>query len=218
MFYNGFDIADNNQIRTTVCIVGAGVAGIITAIELTRAGFSVALIESGNLERDAENQALNIGHNTGLDYLPLGASRLRVFGGTSQHWTGWTRELDELDFIKRDWIADSGWPIKKSDLQPYYDEAAQILDLGPEQYTYRFWEGLAGKPRFCNTTNIETGLIRHSLPTRFGIKYKEAVKTSNRIHCFLNSNLINLEPSKDNRKHIINAHCKVLCIAAAGYL
>jgi len=68
MFYNGFDIADNNKIRTSVCIIGAGPAGITAAIELNRAGISVALVESGNLERDSDNQSLNIGNNTEADY------------------------------------------------------------------------------------------------------------------------------------------------------
>ncbi|MDF1629947.1 MAG: GMC oxidoreductase [Alcanivoracaceae bacterium] len=210
MFYNGFQITDGNRIRTKVCIIGAGVAGITAALALSEAGISVALVESGGLERDAENQSLNIGNNTGLDYLSPGASRLRVFGGTSQHWTGWTRELDDIDFTKKDWIPDSGWPIKKSDLRGHYDQAAQILDLGPKKYTYDFWERLAGKPRFFNTSTIETALIRHSLPTRFGIKYKDTIEKSNRIHCFLNSNLVNLELSKDNHKHIISAHFKTL--------
>ena len=44
-----------------------------------------------------------------------------MFGGTSVHWGGTCRTLDEYDFLN--------WPITKKDLDPYIKQASQILDI-----------------------------------------------------------------------------------------
>ena len=68
--------------------------------------FRVCLLESGGLEFEPATQALYQGETIGLPY-PLDTTRLRYFGGTTNHWSGWCRPLDETDFEKRDWIQDT---------------------------------------------------------------------------------------------------------------
>ena len=41
------------------------------------------------------------GETIGDDYFALDTSRLRMFGGTSGHWTGMCRTLDKEDLIIR---------------------------------------------------------------------------------------------------------------------
>ena len=55
----------------------------------------------------------------GDDYVDISASRLRQFGGTSNHWGGVCHPLEKHDFNK--------WPINKNDLDIYRDETMQIL-------------------------------------------------------------------------------------------
>ncbi len=81
-----------------VCIVGSGPAGITLARRLAASGAAVALKEAGGLDYSAQSQSLYEGENAGLDYFPLDVSRLRYFGGTSNHWAGWCRALDAYDF------------------------------------------------------------------------------------------------------------------------
>ena len=38
--------------------------------------------------------------------------RIRSLGGTTGHWNGWCRPLMPQDFERRDYIPDSGWPLK----------------------------------------------------------------------------------------------------------
>ncbi|HEX9876309.1 MAG TPA: FAD-dependent oxidoreductase [Gammaproteobacteria bacterium] len=104
------EVPDGSVLDTDVCIVGAGPAGITIARELTMSSPSVdvTLLESGGLSFDASAQALNRGYNEGFPYYPLEITRLRFFGGTTNHWDGLCGPFDTIDFEPRDWIADSG--------------------------------------------------------------------------------------------------------------
>ncbi len=120
-----------SRLEADVCIIGAGAAGITLARALGERDVRVCLLESGGLEPDAESLSLNRGESVGLDYFPLSQARLRFLGGTTNHWAGWCRPLDALDFEVRDWIPHSGWPLRKSDLVPFYERAQPICQLGP---------------------------------------------------------------------------------------
>ena len=111
MLTDGRDIPKNTRIETDVCIIGAGAAGITLAREFIGQPFRVCLLESGGLEFENDTQTLTQGENVGIPYYPLNSARLRYFGGTTNHWVGWCRPLDAIDFEKRDWIPFTGWPM-----------------------------------------------------------------------------------------------------------
>ena len=102
----------------------------------------VCLLESGGLEYEDQIQDLYSGENTGLPYYSLASSRLRFFGGTTNHWAGRCAPLDSIDFKKRSWVPYSGWPISKHDLDPYYLRAQEICGLGEFVYDKRAWKQL----------------------------------------------------------------------------
>mgnify|MGYP006385050879 CR=1 FL=1 len=77
-----------------VCVVGSGPAGMTLARTLAASGFQVALMEGGGLDFTEESQDLYLGRVTGLDNEELDVSRLRFFGGSSNHWYGRTRPLE----------------------------------------------------------------------------------------------------------------------------
>ena len=67
---------------------------------------SVLLLESGGFDLDDPTQALYKGKTVGLPidptvHLGLDAPRLRYFGGTTNHWSGFCRPFPELDFERR---------------------------------------------------------------------------------------------------------------------
>ena len=45
-----------------------------------------------------------------------------------------------IDFKKRDWVPDSGWPINKKVLDPFYVKANKTLKLGPYNYDFEYWQ------------------------------------------------------------------------------
>jgi choline dehydrogenase-like flavoprotein len=171
-----------------VCVVGSGPAGITIARRLAAQGLDVALMEAGGFEITAEAQDPYVGENVGLDYLDLDALRLRVFGGSSGHWSGRCRTLDALDFTALP-HRQHAWPIGKTELDPYRAEADAILDLTePEGPDIAIRQAV---PRFREAP------WRHSPPTRFGEKYRDPVVADPRITLVLNANLVDLRLAPD---------------------
>ncbi len=67
-------------------------------------------MESGALKPDGATQNLYDMEVTGLSVRPTG-SRLRYFGGTTNHWSGWCRQLDPAEIRTVDGDNLSGWPL-----------------------------------------------------------------------------------------------------------
>ncbi|MFS4469286.1 FAD-dependent oxidoreductase [Maribacter sp. 2210JD10-5] len=177
-------------IESEICIVGAGAAGISLARKLDELGRSVLLLESGGFDYDADTHALNAGENIGQNYFPIQPCRLRFFGGTTGHWTGQCSTLDDIDFEERDWVANSGWPIKKKDLDKYYEEAHEICDLQEYNYSTDHWEKkLDEKFIAFNNKLARTKVFQKSAPTRFGTKFRKDIVESKNVRLITNANL-----------------------------
>jgi choline dehydrogenase-like flavoprotein len=171
-----------------VCICGAGPAGITLARTLAAKGKRVALMEAGGLASSVDSQAIYEGSTLGLSY-PLEFSRLRYFGGTSNHWDGQTRPLDPRDFEPLPHYPMNQWPIKKPDLDVYAGAAAEILDLPTPRSPLDLFAG--------KETSLQAISWRMSPPTRFGPKYLDELKKSDSITLCINANVVDigLDPS-----------------------
>lgn len=130
-------LPENSEIEADLVIVGGGMAGIAIATEWAGAGKRVAVLESGGLEFDQTIQDLYRGAgimrapghaDTNMDDY-LWQSRMRILGGSAAIWGGKCVPLDESDFEDRPWLARTGWPLKRRDLQPYYDRACDLLHV-----------------------------------------------------------------------------------------
>lgn len=190
-----------------VCIIGAGPAGITLARRLAAAGASVALMEAGGLELEADAQDLYAGDSVGQEYLALDTSRLRVFGGTSGHWGGMCRPLDALDFRPRPWVPMSGWPIGPEALAPHAAAVTEILELS---YPVKCrWGDPTRVPNPDPAFDDPTGFpdipleqarprfrrisFRYSPPVRFGEKYRAEIAAAPHVVCALHANLVELQ-------------------------
>ncbi|TAG95426.1 MAG: GMC family oxidoreductase [Oscillatoriales cyanobacterium] len=191
---------DNNTlIQGDLCIIGAGAAGISIACELLGTPYKVILLESGGFEYDDETQSLYEGKNIGLPYFALNQSRLRFFGGTTNHWTGMCAPLDPIDFEKRGWIPYSGWPISWSDLEPYYPRAQKVCQLGPYRYDMEFWEQQEPdlKKLPLDSSKMAYKIFQYSPPTRFGQVYRESLLKANNIVLWTYANVTAIETTVD---------------------
>jgi len=127
-FIDARAIPTGTILQPDVAIIGGGPAGITLALALAQTPLKVMLFESGGMEFDAKTQALYAGKVAGVSYLPLDASRMRYLGGGSNHWGGWCRPLDPIDFERRDWVRYSGWPFGIRELQPYFRRAQALVE------------------------------------------------------------------------------------------
>ena len=194
MYTDARTLPDNTLIEGDICIVGTGPAGLSIAMDWNNTPYKVILLEGGGLDYDDQVQDLYAGKTTGQKYYPLKSTRLHYFGGTSNHWSGYCSPMDTLDFEKRDWIPHSGWPIKKTDLDPFYAKAQPILDLGPYEYDTAYWQQKDPALRSLLPENpaVWNKVWQFSPPTRLGKKYGDDIKTSKNIHLYTYSNLVDI--------------------------
>jgi choline dehydrogenase-like flavoprotein len=197
MFIDTRTVEQNAVIETTVCIIGGGVAGITLALELSRAGVDLCMLESGGFGPDDETRDLYRGENVGLPYAFADGCRSRYFGGSSNCWGGWCRPLDPWDFEKRDWIAHSGWPFGLDELAPYYARTHELLKLGPQNFDPAYWEREIGR-HDVRRVPLATGDMRDTVaqfspPVRFGKAYRDELSRSVRVRVFLHANVLNID-------------------------
>ncbi len=162
-----------------VCIAGAGVAGLTVALQLAQRGRKVALLEAGGRDSSDASQDIYKGENAGVENLPLDRTRLRMLGGSSNHWGGWCRPLDPYDLSRTD-LTGSGWPITASDLSPYFEKAAAILGVN---------NGSGGDlPLSGADGNLQTIRMLFSRPpAHLGDRFYDAIETSPDLFVFLNA-------------------------------
>lgn len=215
MFIDGRTVAKDTVIEAAVCIIGAGAAGITLALSLRSAGFPVVVLESGDFEFDEATQALDAGEITGVPNYPLDTSRLRFFGGTTNHWAGWCRPLDTVDFQARAAIPLSGWPFQRTVLEPYYEQAQSICELGPFQYDADYWirQTGAATPKF-DPARLKTAIFQVSPPTRFGPVYRDSLRRSETVTVYLNANALDLEANPT--ASMVN-RVKIGCLGGPGF-
>jgi len=181
-----------------VCICGAGVVGITLALRLSRS-LNVLLLEGGGFDNSVETQDVYAGQSVGQEYFDLRATRLRYFGGSSNHWGGDCRPMDAADFEPKPYLDLSGWPICRRDLDPYLQQAEAILDLDQGDN----WDAPNGyfEDRINSSPAFHSIKYRFSPPTRFGNKYRKEVATRGNVFCLLNANVVELR-LQENRARL----------------
>ncbi len=187
-------IDNQSVIEADICIIGSGAAGISVALQWIDTPYKVILLEGGGFEYDDKVQELYNGKLTGQPYYPMKASRLHYFGGTSGHWGGMCSTFDNIDFEKRDWIENSGWPVKREDIAAFYPRAHPILDLGPCEWDLKYWqkEMPSFVPLPLDENVIWSKMWQFSAPTRFGTKFKDAIVNAKNIHLYTYANVVDI--------------------------
>lgn len=189
---------DQSLIEGDICIIGAGAAGISIALDWMNTSKEVILLEGGGFEYDDKVQDLYRGKTTGQKYFPLKASRLHYFGGTTGHWAGMCSPFDEVDFRKRDWVPDSGWPINKKDLDPYYAKANETLKLGPYNYEQEYWRS---ELKDLNPFPLDEKVIWNKMwqysQAQFGNLYRKTIVEAKNIHLFTYANAVDIQANED---------------------
>lgn len=149
-------------IEADVVIVGAGVAGALTAYRLARSGAKVVVLESGPwLDRatavqtffdnpiktpDAPYPAqahaprptvLNLrdGHYVQDGPATFGSTYERCVGGTTWHWQGTTMRFLPNDFrMKTLYGVGEDWPFGYDELEPWYLQAERELGVAGDAH------------------------------------------------------------------------------------
>ena len=106
------------------CIIGSGIGAGSLIGELKNTSNSIIVVEAGGLDRSNNVQYSSVGRP-----FSVRTTTAIQLGGTSNLWHGVLAPLDPIDFEKRDYIANSGWPIDYSELEPFYKKASTMLGV-----------------------------------------------------------------------------------------
>jgi choline dehydrogenase-like flavoprotein len=179
-----------------LAIIGGGPAGISLALALADSGHDILLLESGGMAFDAKVQSLYAGGQTGVAYTALDGGRLRYLGGSTNHWGGWCRPLDAIDFEQRAWMPHSGWPITRAALEPYFAKAQELVEAGP--WIYDGAETVVSDsgavvplaPGGVYTSWFQFSRTRGDiLPTHFGQRYQDDLIRAAKIKPLFHANI-----------------------------
>jgi choline dehydrogenase-like flavoprotein len=114
-------------IRSQVCVIGAGIAGLTLAQKLTRQGIDVVLLEAGGHGIENDGQRLFAAAKlSGQTHAGTSEGRFRVFGGSSLRWGG------QVLAMSRDTAAE--WPVAWEELTPFSAEAERLLGVDELPY------------------------------------------------------------------------------------
>ena len=178
-----------------VCVIGAGAAGITIALKLAQKGKRVALCEAGDFDYSHDSQDIYTGKVFGDPYFDLASARLRFFGGSTNHWGGWSRSFEPNDFERDDMGEKYRWPIEFQDVNAYLIEACKILEVD-SNFSEEIVDAEHGIKR------IE---FKHSKPVHFLDKYADEIIESGDIDLFINANFYDFSGAD---RRVQSAHFK----------
>lgn len=177
------------------CIIGTGPAGVSVALGLESKGQRILLLEAGDTEFTEKSQSHYRGAIIGDKYFGLDVCRLRYLGGSSNHWAGKCRTLDEVDFQAKNGFPATEWPIAKKDIDPYLEKASEILGL----------------PEIPADSKLETDELKsisfvQPPPVNFKLKYSQYLHDSDSILLATNANVTSFTPNYNTVK-TVNIRC-----------
>ena len=203
MLIDGRTVPDGSVITTDLCIVGSGAAGITIARELASSTLDVVLLESGAFEPDTRTQNLYKGAFVGQPVrAPLEATRMRYFGGTTNHWAGNCYPLDRADFEAKPYVARTGWPFSYDDLEPFYRRAADTMQIGEFRFDWAFGQAQGAFAPSELEDHTFRGIARQITEARFGVVYRATIVDAVNVRLFLWSNVVELLTAPDDAGHI----------------
>lgn len=122
------------EAETTVCIVGAGIAGLFAARRLVAQGHRVVIIESGLEGFDKDIHALNAVEDPGGRFSKAMDGRYRGLGGSSSQWGGRMLPMTPHDMGKREYLGLDAWPFDVTELDRYTKEIEEVFAVDSETF------------------------------------------------------------------------------------
>jgi len=207
-----------------VTIIGAGAAGILLAVRLTKAGKRVLVIESGHFKIDDEKQKLNEVENVGKELVNAIWGRKRAIGGTTLAWGGQSLPFTPIDFSYRAWIQNSGWPIPFESVASYYNDANVFMGVDTLNYHEDIFEKIKIKDPGFNSSLIDFHVSKWAKEPNFLLLHRDFLKRNvtviynaqlTHIHQLENKTIGKIEVENFKKEKVIFG-IKTLIIAAGG--
>jgi choline dehydrogenase-like flavoprotein len=222
MEIDGRGVRDDSKLEADLCIVGAGPAGLTIARALVGRSIRIVLLESGGRRPDPTVQDLCAGTTSDPTYVDPALTRRRQAGGTAQDWdTAVGGEigarylpLDAIDFESRAWVPGSGWPFDRAELDPYYDRAHEVCDLGPISYCPKDWADPECPLLSLDAGRIVNAIYRYGLARTFTDVHLNALCRAENIVVCLYGTVVELVTGPDTSTV---THVRVKCLGGTEF-
>ena len=188
------DVPSGTEFESEICVIGAGVAGLLLSKKLAGYGFHVHLLEAGGVDLEQRSQDLYKSEMRGVFHSGATQGRFRTFGGASIRWGGQLLSYPDEVFQKRELLGDIGWPISEADIRAYYPEIFKIMGVNDLPFTDEFLDRF-GMRDALRSTDVRmrfskfSPFIRRNLAKTLG---RECL-ASNLITVFFHANAMSVD-------------------------
>ena len=196
--------------RSQVCVVGGGIAGLVLATTLARAGIEVHLLEAGGLssEPEARSQSLYDAHMAAMRHTGTTEGRFRTFGGSSTRWGAQLLPYTEDIFTPPLDVPSAGWPLgpelELNDLRRFYPQVEDLLGVDHLPYTAEIFQtfgrnvpaALTGSSEITLRASKWAPFSRRNLAPTLGRQIIDSQKAT----VFLHANVTELLLSADGKR------------------
>ena len=213
-----------DTLDADLCVIGSGAAGITIAREFLESGLKVAVLAGGAREQTQPDQDLYHSEIVGLPHAGTHEGRARTFGGTTTLWGGQALPLDTIDFEPRPWIAHSGWPFARAEIEPYYGRAQQVMHLPALDFDTEVWKLFGITPPTYDLERLRPVFSQWSPRPNFASTYRVALEQSQSVTVYLNAHAVHVRsnPSASSVEHVevralsgragrVRARCYIIC-------
>ncbi len=197
MLTDASSVPQGTRVSCDVCVIGAGAAGISVAIELDGSPLRTVLLESGRMQPDQATQDLYAGEGAGIPYFTLDGSRIRFFGGTTNHWGGVCQPFEPIDFSVQDGVPLSGWPVGRDELEDPYRRAAELCNVASWELFRDGLDEAATAPSFGPHFTPRVVQRIPSANRRFRRNHRDQLQRSERVEVLLGANAIRFHTSDE---------------------
>ncbi|TQI71940.1 choline dehydrogenase-like flavoprotein [Gramella sp. Hel_I_59] len=206
-FYNyNVDKITSDLLKKEVVIIGAGASGIMLALELLKLKISTVIIETGHFQEDEKRQVLNEVVQTGKKLENAVWGRKRAIGGTTIAWGGQSLPFSYLDFKKREYVANSGWPINFDSLKEYYKDANRFMGVDVMDYEGQIFSKLNIKRPNIDKNKLNYHASKWANEPNFRKKYKNQLE--NEVDVIYNAQVTEIIANKNKVEGIILGNFK----------
>ncbi|MCX6219278.1 GMC family oxidoreductase [Spirosoma sp.] len=214
-----------HTLDADICIIGSGPAAISMALSFDGSPLSVIVLTGGSWSETIPNQDLYRGSVSPRgSHEPLEENRRRQFGGTSSAWGGRCMPFEPVDFKTRSWVPDSGWPFAYADLHSYYEQAADLCQIGRFEFNAQkaFPDSRQEILKGLDSDELVSyPLERWSPPVHFGKAYQKQLENSPNIQVLLDAHVISLQTQEttDSVSHVdVSMTDKMLSVQARKFV
>lgn len=202
------EVPSGAEFESDVCVIGAGIGGLLLSKKLASYGFKVHLLEAGGRNLEERSQDLFKSEMRGRFHQGTTEGRFRTFGGASTRWGGQLLSYPDEVFHERALLGNIGWPISEADIRDYYPEIFKIMGVNDLPFTDEFLE------RFKLRDALQSPDVRVRCSKFSPFTRRNLAKTigreclaSNCVTVFFHANAISVDPDQESAR-IKSATCK----------